>query len=76
MDISLQDAMQRMTQTQDYAHFINYVAQRRNTYLEALSMTDASDTTSIAKLQGSIHALNEVIRIREDAANYKNTRTS
>lgn len=76
MDVRTQDAIERLTRHSEFtAEFLDYINGRRLEYMESLANYDPSDVVSMARTQGMVMALAEVLRIPEDAQNEKNERT-
>lgn len=58
----------------DFQNVLNYIAGRRELFLQSLTITNADNISHVAKAQGMVQALDEVLRIPEDAAELKRIR--
>lgn len=74
MEVDIQDAMERLGRGRDLRILLDYISGRRSLYLQSLTITDADNVSQVAKAQGMVQALDEVLRIPEDAAEAKRNR--
>lgn len=75
MDVKTQDAVERLMRGGDFQLVLDYIAERRNVYMEFLSMAAPDAVYSMAKAQGEIQGLGEVLRIPDEAKSLKKQRT-
>ena len=66
--------MERLGRGRDLRILLDYISGRRSLYLQSLTITDADNVSQVAKAQGMVQALDEVLRIPEDAAEAKRNR--
>lgn len=74
MEVAVQDSVERLMRHRDFQNVLDHIEGRRKLYLESLTISDPSNVARIAQAQGQVMAMNEVLRIPEDAAEAKRTR--
>lgn len=73
MNTSQQDAILRLEErSHDFTKYVEHLRERREVYVTALT---TADLKSVEKLQGTIQAFDEVLRIPVEAASTKTQRT-
>lgn len=75
MDVRTQDAIERLMRKGEAAELFDYINSRRAEYQSALTSYDPTDVVSMARAQGMVMALDEVLRIPLDAKDLKGKRT-
>lgn len=76
MDIPTQDAIERLMRGGDFQKVLSYISGRRSDYVNSLIHTNPEHLSLLAVTQGRVQALDEVLRIPEDAMNEKAQRTN
>lgn len=76
MDARLQDTIERLMRQDDFPRVLEYIRERRQQYTEYIINYDATDVGIIARTQGQIMALDEVLRIPDEASSLKQQRTN
>lgn len=76
MDARTQDAIERLGRDTNFELFMRHIRDRREVYLDALITTPAGEPSLVAKAQGNIQAIDEILRIPTEVQDLKSKRTN